>query len=150
MVKGWEIVIFTLVTITFFLLLCRVVFSIKVPWQQPSLSLLLVVRDVEESIEGLVHQIHGFHQRASGAFELVVVDDASIDQTKEILYRLANRYPLVIANSDHCKTPVETGIFQCRGQLICIVDLVGRLRPEEATNALESFFGLGRSYWRSR
>lgn len=150
MVQGWEVFIFALVSVTFLLLLYKGVLSNRVPVHGPSLSLLLIVRDMEESIEGLIRQIHGFRQRTSFSFDIVVVDDSSQDQTREILNYLSFRCPLVIASSDQFKSPLESGVFHCQGQLICILDLVGRFRPKEAAAALESFFGLAKSRCRSR
>jgi glycosyltransferase involved in cell wall biosynthesis len=98
-------------------------------------SLLLVVRDKDQVIEGLVRDIlsalSGLQDRNTG-YELVAVDDRSRDQTAAILERMARRYRLlrVITMSEAAgrgESALEVGLVMCRSKVVLLCDAVGRV-----------------------
>ncbi len=83
---------------------CLVYFNLKdrfwvVPGQavarlpENEVFLVVKVRDVEEKIEGLVRECVRLSRRLGRPHRLVILDAGSVDQTMEILQRLAGRYP---------------------------------------------------------
>ncbi len=58
---------------------------------RPSATILLVVRNQEQIIEGVIRQLRWLNHRLPGSFDLIVVDNASYDRTVFILERLWRR-----------------------------------------------------------
>ncbi len=58
---------------------------------RPSITILLVVRNQEQIIEGVIRQLRWLNNWLPGSFDLIVVDNASQDRTTFILERLWRR-----------------------------------------------------------
>lgn len=109
----------------------------------PCYSLMLLVRDRADVLEGLVHNLAGAW--GEHRYELVIVDDGSRDDTPAILRRLARRYPglktVVMAETDTRQSPVEIGLFLCRNRVVVLVDLTRAVDPGEILAMLGHLFG---------
>lgn len=119
------------------LLTCRVArFFRNRTAEHPCVSLLLIVRNQAAVIEGLVRDIFSFYHTLVPSFELVVVDDASRDETPEILQRLSRVAPFqFILMKEHRPgdRPLEVGLRACRGEVICYFHLTGQVHPRLIT-----------------
>jgi hypothetical protein len=95
-------------------------------------SLLVVVRDSQEEIEGIIRSLLLEMADDLKWYELVVIDHASADITPAILDRLATAYSeLKVVHLPATGRPVTEGIAFCQGEVICVVDFISRLRPED-------------------
>ena len=58
----------------------------------PELSLILVVHNQAPIIEAVIRELLAYYQDSQRSFELVIYDDASTDETPEILKCLSRRH----------------------------------------------------------
>jgi glycosyltransferase involved in cell wall biosynthesis len=106
-------------------------------------SIILIVRNQEDAIEGIIRSIarRGFLDGSEGILlNLVVVDDYSRDQTPEILRFLAKEYKfLKVVRMEKImedKSSIEVGLSLCEGEVICILDVGVRIAPEKIADAI--------------
>ncbi|MHB1127702.1 MAG: glycosyltransferase family 2 protein [Bacillota bacterium] len=105
----------------------------------PRISLLLIVRDQEDSIEGVVRDLLLLSGMRACFFDLVVVDDHSNDQTGKILEKLARRdqaFTLFLLNNYPCQTAWELGNQMCKGEVICTLEVPQRIKPRRVGRAV--------------
>lgn len=93
-----------------------------------SASLLVIVRNVEDSIEYQLRHLLGETAFETVWREIVVVDHGSDDLTAPILDRLAADCPrLKIVHLPTASRPVGEAISFCQGDVVEILDMVNRL-----------------------
>lgn len=99
---------------------------------QPAVSLLILVKNMEEEIEMLMRELISRLEEAPFPCDAVIVDCGSTDFTYEIVYRLAEQCPLIeiFTVPGKCK-PVGEALPICRGSIIHILDLTGRIAAGE-------------------
>ncbi len=89
-----------------------------------SLSIIVPVRDAQATIWGQVHHLLDLLPDLTSRFEVVVVDDASLDHTAEIASDLAREYPQVklLVHSDQrgLAQAAKTGLAASNGQIILV------------------------------
>lgn len=96
----------------------------------PYLSLLFIVRDQAAIMEGLVREILSIYNTSLPNFDLVIVDDASSDETPEILKLLSKHNAFTFLEGGHQEAqPLEMGLRACRGEVICYFNLTGQVNP---------------------
>ncbi|MDR3562399.1 MAG: glycosyltransferase [Negativicutes bacterium] len=101
-------------------------------------SLLLVVRNSQEQIEGMIRSLLLETAADRKWCELVVVDHASEDITPSVLDRLAAADPWIkVVHLPAAARPAAEGIALCQGELICVLDFINRLRPDEFPAVLQ-------------
>jgi hypothetical protein len=99
--------------------------------EKPSTSLMIIVRDREQEIEGLVRFLLGEITQES-FLDVIVVDVGSVDLTAAILDRLADRYPILQVLHISCEErPVAAAMPLCRGSVVHVLDLNTRLSADE-------------------
>jgi glycosyltransferase involved in cell wall biosynthesis len=100
-----------------------------------SLSIILPVRDAERTLSEQVHELLEVLPDLTSRFEVLVIDDASRDQTPEIAAELARTYPQLrlIRHSQPLglDLAVQTGIGRALGQTILVHDTAGRASPTD-------------------
>jgi hypothetical protein len=95
-------------------------------------SLLVVVRDSQEQIEGIVRSLLVETADDLKWCELVVIDHASEDITPAILDRLATAESRIrVVHMPAAARPAAEGITFCKGEIICLLDFINRLKPED-------------------
>lgn len=95
-------------------------------------SLLVLVKDSQEQVEGLVRLLLQEAACEARWNELVVIDHASRDITPDILDRLALAYPEIkVIHMPADSRPAAEGIALCQGEIICLLDFISRLRPDD-------------------
>jgi hypothetical protein len=102
-----------------------------------SVSLLLIVRNTEQQIEGMIRYL--LQEVAADSFwcELVIVDYASDDITPAILDRLAIDFPqLKVIHLAPAARAVADGMAFCQGEVVYVLDFVNRLRCERFMNTV--------------
>lgn len=101
-----------------------------------SVSLLIVVRNLETTVEGNIRYLLQQAELEERWQEIVVVDNGSEDLTPAILVRLAQRHPLLTAVFlPPAPRPLAEGLAHCRGEIIEILDLVNRLPARDLVQA---------------
>ncbi len=112
-------------------------------WRQenePQKSLILVVRNQQEMIEGILRRVAQLRNGNATTIELVVIDNGSWDETPRIIARLA-RYPggFIFINAASYTGPQETfglGLEMSRGEKICCFDLQKTVAYYDIYNSL--------------
>jgi dolichol-phosphate mannosyltransferase len=113
----------------------------------PQFSIVIPARDEAENLAGLVEEISTV--LADRNFEIVVVDDGSVDATAPTLRALADRYPNLraIAHRQSCgkSAALLSGVRAARAPMICTLDGDGQNDPRYvvALLALASETGVG-------
>ncbi len=96
------------------------------------ISIVLPAKDEADNIEALLLDI----QRviANREHEIIVVDDASTDCTREVLGRMRRRMPQlrVICHDRSCgqSAAIRTGILAAQGRIVATLDADGQNPPE--------------------
>ncbi len=99
------------------------------------LSVILPVHDAQLSLEAGVTEILDVLPELSNRLELCIVDDGSTDETAEVAYELAARYPQL----DVIRHPVrlglaeaiQTGLDHTQGEIIFVGDEGYALDPDD-------------------
>jgi cellulose synthase/poly-beta-1,6-N-acetylglucosamine synthase-like glycosyltransferase len=91
-----------------------------------SLSIIVPVRNAEETLSGQLHELLELAADLTGSFEILVVDDGSNDQTAEVARELARRYPQLRCIR-HQSTrgrdmAVKTGLAQATGRTVLVCE----------------------------
>ena len=87
----------------------------------PDLSLLLIVHNQAPIIEGAIKELLSYYQSSQRSFELVVYDDASTDETPEILRRLFRKHNFTLLygkNFQSYNAALDAGFEVCQGKVV--------------------------------
>ncbi|MGI6406245.1 MAG: glycosyltransferase [Syntrophaceticus sp.] len=86
----------------------------------PELSLILVVHNQAPIIEAVIRELLAYYQDSQRSFELVIYDDASTDETPEILKCLSRRhnFTLLFGQEPRSRAALDEGIAACRAKVI--------------------------------
>ncbi|HUE69659.1 MAG TPA: glycosyltransferase family 2 protein [Pirellulaceae bacterium] len=107
----------------------------------PSLSVILPVCSAAESLERVVGRLLEMLPDLTGRFEILIVDDASTDNTPEIADELRRTYPQVRVIrhgwSWGTAAALRTGRRQCRGRHVIVVPALADFHPREIVRQWE-------------
>jgi len=99
--------------------------------EQPIISLLLIVKNSEQFIEGMIRYLLSVTADHSTRIDIVVVDYDSDDITPLILERLVDEEPnFKVVHLPEGVRPTAEGLCYCQGEVVYIFDMVSRLQPE--------------------
>lgn len=94
-------------------------------------SLLIIVRNNEQHIEGMIRYLLQEISADPFWFELVIVDYASDDITPAILDRLAADFSQIrVVHLSPAARAVADGMTFCQGEVVFVLDFVNRLKCE--------------------
>lgn len=92
----------------------------------PSLSVVIPVHNAEQTLAARITQLLDILPDLTTNFEVLVINDGSIDHTEEIAYELAREYPQIrVAHHEMRRGErgaVETGLAQTSGDILFIQD----------------------------
>lgn len=93
----------------------------------PEISVIIPVYNEEDNVENLINRISEiFEQDIQKSYEILIVDDGSIDRTAEILKSLSaeNNHlePIFLARNYGQSTAMQAGFDRARGELIVTMD----------------------------
>lgn len=107
----------------------------------PSLSVILPVCSAAESLERVVGRLLEMLPDLTGRFEILIVDDASTDNTPEIADELRRTYPQVRVIrhgwSWGTAAALRTGRRQCRGRHVIVVPSLADFQPRDVVRQWE-------------
>ena len=109
--------------------------------ETPELSIIVPARDEEDNIAPLLVELSELPWPPDFAWEVIVVDDASADQTRDRLRQAGNRHPFlrVLAFRTHRgkSAALASGISASRGSLIGMMDADLQNAPADFLPMLE-------------
>lgn len=138
MYPGWLIGTALLIVIyCLIIFICRLVSCIVTPdGQVPKLSLLFLVKNQEETIEGLVRRI--FAAAYSQPVEVIAIDTGSTDKTRMILERLAAKsYQLKFVPSSEVQLSKRMQNL-CHGNIVYCFDLTSSISYSLMAKTIDS------------
>jgi glycosyltransferase involved in cell wall biosynthesis len=102
----------------------------------PDLTLLLIVRNQAPIIEGVIKELFSYYNTSPKSFELVIFDDASTDDTPEILRCLSRKHncTLVFGQTPVGIKAMEKALSICRGKVIHFFLLTERVGLRTVTS----------------
>ncbi|MFB9221701.1 glycosyltransferase family 2 protein [Paracoccus cavernae] len=102
------------------------------------ISIVLPAKNEAGNIEALLLDIS--RVMADADHEIIVVDDASTDQTRDVLARLRRRMPQlrVVCHQSSCgqSAAIRSGILAAKGRIIATLDADGQNPPENLPDLL--------------
>lgn len=97
-----------------------------------SSTFLLIIKNQEHNVEHILRCLLTEMLKKDAACELIVVDWGSTDLTPMILSRLVEENAeLTVFYAAEYMRPAAEALPLCRGEVVHVFDLVGRLRAEE-------------------
>jgi dolichyl-phosphate beta-glucosyltransferase len=112
----------------------------------PDLSIVIPAYNEEQRLERTLRDAVSYFRGRSRAFELIVVDDGSRDETSALVRRLSDELPeiqLIRLAANHGKGyAVRTGVVNARGKAVLFADADGAT-PFEEIERLESALAEG-------
>lgn len=107
----------------------------------PRMSLLILVKDIEQDLEDMVRQLMLKIQATGIECDVILCDYHSEDLTYEIAKRLERDYAaLTTVRSRHINLIMSEVLPYARGSTIQILDVVKRIKPEEFFGIITSIF----------
>lgn len=100
-----------------------------------SLSIVLPVHNAENTLIRTVHRLLELAPDITPRFEILIVDDASTDQTEEIAHELALEYPQIRITRHHTQqgqaAAVQTALTQSTGDVVFVQEEEAEIRCTE-------------------
>ena len=115
---------------------------------RPDVSVLVPAKDEAENLPVFMEQARVAFQSAPQRYEVVVVDDGSVDGTWEVLQRLSVEYPFLHSVRHGVRRGIadalRTGYLNSRGSVLVFYPADLQYRPEDIPSLVEPIFA-GRS-----
>jgi glycosyltransferase involved in cell wall biosynthesis len=109
----------------------------------PTLSVVLPVKNAESSLRSQVDKLLEILPDLTHRFELVIVDDGSTDHTPDIVQDIQTEFPQVrytrhAQGVSASRAAADTGISQCRGEVVIVQDESAEVRPSDIRRLWET------------
>jgi len=98
----------------------------------PTISIIIPAFNEENTIENLLERIHKTLEMTQSPYEIIVVDDGSIDKTAQ----LAHRYKATVLKNGQNQGKghaLQRGFQHAKGDIIITMDADGSHKPEDLT-----------------
>ena len=110
----------------------------------PDLTVILPTLNEAPNLTTLVPQLFAHLQGAVSVLKVLVVDDGSTDDTKNVIIKLRSAHQelnMVHRENQNPSLPnsIQYGIQQCNTELIAWMDADGSMQPEVLSNMIESW-----------
>lgn len=100
-----------------------------------SLSIILPVHNSAANLRRHVRELLDVLPELTPAFEVLIVDDASTDQTEEVAHELAREFPQIrvlrCAQRSGLSGAISTGLANTSGQVVFVQERVGSVRSTD-------------------
>ena len=111
----------------------------------PIVSVLVPAKDEAENLPLFMQQAKAAFHNAGGAYEVVVVDDGSVDDTWKVLGELKSRYPFLRAvRHQSCRgiaDALRTGFLNARGSILVFYPADLQYKPEDIPRLVAPIVG---------
>ena len=115
---------------------------------RPQVSVLVPAKDEAENLPVFMEQARAAFKSAAHRYEVIVVDDGSVDGTWEVLERLAAEYPFLKSVRHGVRRGIadalRTGYLNSRGSVLVFYPADLQYKPEDIPRLVEPIFA-GRS-----
>jgi len=102
---------------------------------RPDVSILVPAKDEAENLPLFMEQAEAAFRNASHRYEVVVVDDGSVDDTWDVLQRLAAKYPFLRVTRHGMRRGIadalRTGYLHSRGSVLVFYPADLQYKPED-------------------
>ena len=102
---------------------------------RPDVSVLVPAKDEAENLPLFMEQAHAAFQNARHRYEVVVVDDGSVDETWNVLQQLSAKYPFLHAVRHSTRLGIadalRTGYLRSRGSVLVFYPADLQYKPED-------------------
>jgi hypothetical protein len=109
---------------------------------EPSLTVLLPVCNVQSTLAATVLETLEVVSDLTNRFELVIIDDGSVDATSEVAHELTRHYPQVRAvRHGRClgrEAAIRAGVKESKGEIIVVPDEAGNSAADEIPRLWQS------------
>ena len=106
----------------------------------PELSVVIPVYNEKDNLPELIDRCLTACRKTSNSFEIIMVDDGSMDGSSDIISRAAERYPEIVAvilNRNYGQhAAVFAGLRQSKGEIVITLDADLQNPPEEIPNLM--------------
>ena len=110
--------------------------NVRYPAAEPDLGIVVPAFNEEENVPTLAAEVAATLDGAGVSFELLFVDDGSVDGTRERLRDVAAHDPrvrgLILTRNFGHQAAISIGLAQVRGRCVCIMDADLQDRPDDA------------------
>ncbi len=108
------------------------------------LTVVVPARNEAENLPGLVSEIHASVAPSYPQHEIIVVDDGSTDESRNVLIKLQKTIPTlrILAHDKSAgqSAAVHSGVMNAKGSVICTLDGDGQNPPSELPKLAAPFF----------
>lgn len=102
---------------------------------RPLVSVLVPAKDEAENLPLFMEQADAAFKMAGGGYEVVVIDDGSVDSTWSVLASLASKYPFLRAVRHQSRRGIadalRTGFLNARGSILVFYPADLQYKPED-------------------
>jgi glycosyltransferase involved in cell wall biosynthesis len=107
----------------------------RLPAVNDSLSIILPVRDCQATLSEQVHHLLEVVPDLTSRFEIILVDDASIDHTPEVARELVRQYPqlrlICHSQSRGREAAVHTGLATAASETVFVAEALSPMSPTD-------------------